>query len=69
MIAIVSAALDSELRGNPLPSGTAWGTYWRKLADGRVAMPYEFSDDDIAFLIEHGGKIVDVLPEVMEDGL
>lgn len=62
MIAIVTIAVDESLRGKALPSGVIWGTYWVQSVDGRRAMPYEFSEEDQAFLQQQGAVLVDALP-------
>lgn len=49
-----------------LPSETVLGQPFI-LSDGRCAVCHPFSDDDVAFLMEFGGEVVDVLPEVKHD--
>ena len=49
-----------------LPSETILGQPIN-LADGRCAVCHPFTDDDVAYLLQRDGEVVDKLPEVRAD--
>ena len=59
MMAIVTVKQAKDWFGMALPSGLKWGTTDIILSDGRAAMPYEYCDEDKAFLVSMGAEVQD----------
>lgn len=69
MIAILSQTNYDKIKPITLPSGVAIGEPQHSL-DGRCAICHGFTDEDIAYLTEHGATMYEVMPidfEVAKD--
>ena len=69
MISIISQVNYDKIKPIVLPSGVVIGTPIVSV-DGRCAICHGFTDEDIAYLVEHGATMYTVMPtdfEVKQD--
>ena len=69
MISILTQANYDKIKPVVLPSGVAIGEPLHSV-DGRCAICHGFTDEDIAYLVEHGATMYEVRPtdfEVKQD--
>ena len=65
MIAILSQANYDKIKPVVLPSGVVIGTAIVS-KDGRCAICHGFTDEDIAYLVEHGATMYETMPSDFE---
>ena len=65
MIAILSQSAYNAIKPVVLPSGVAIGEPLHSI-DGRCAMAHGFTDEDIAYLTEHGATMYETTPSDFE---
>ena len=65
MIAIFTQADYDKIKPITLPSGVVIGTAIVS-TDGRCAICHGFTDEDIAYLTEHGATMYDTMPSDFE---
>ena len=61
MISILTQANYDKIKPITLPSGVTIGTPIVSV-DGRCAICHGFTDEDIAYLTEHGATMYEVMP-------